>query len=333
MLAEKKQSNMKSLPTVDIGFIASAALKGIKDIKILQFRRDCQTFLVDLCNKPLHKCPLSYKVVKGASCLSPADMLNPSVRTYRITSALEVLLDKKQLSSVQADVVKMDYLGFDQSRKLLTTLSNTAVERSFSVNKECLVENLHEDSLIAQYVTYDAVTAAGGLVNVTACKMMIHADLRRDLQAVIGTRANFNIAQIENYGGETFLSEEVSIALLQESKLAFKRCQLLSRQSDLPGNAVQILESLLHYLMLEHVDYALDLGLHCVPIPETKTQPQIYFFDVVQQCNAIVHLLEKQFNDSLVPLVISTPKHGDCLQKKKYLLEQIEMKLDIGLDR
>jgi hypothetical protein len=51
--------------------------------------------------------------------------------------------------------------------------------------------------------------------------------LRRDLQAVIGTRANFNIAQIENYGGETFLSEEVAIALLQESKLAFRRCELV----------------------------------------------------------------------------------------------------------
>jgi hypothetical protein len=51
--------------------------------------------------------------------------------------------------------------------------------------------------------------------------------LRRDLQAVIGTRANFNIAQIENYGGETFLSEEVAISLLQESKLAFKRCELV----------------------------------------------------------------------------------------------------------
>jgi hypothetical protein len=44
---------------------------------------------------------------------------------------------------------------------------------------------------------------------------------------VIGTRANFNIAQIENYGGETFLSEEVAIALLQESKLAFRRCELV----------------------------------------------------------------------------------------------------------
>ncbi|GFG31078.1 hypothetical protein Cfor_00691 [Coptotermes formosanus] len=158
-------------------------------------------------------------------------------------------------------------------------------------------------------------------------------DLRRDLQAVIGTRANFNIAQIENYGGETFLSEEVAIALLQESKLAFRRCELLSRQSDMPGNALQIFEILLHYLMAEHLDYALELGLQSVPIPENKTQPQISFFDVLRQCNAIVHLLEKQFIDSLVPLVISTPKHGDCLQKKKYLLEQIEFKLDIGLDR
>jgi hypothetical protein len=56
-------------------------------------------------------------------------------------------------------------------------------------------------------------------------------DLRRDLQAVIGTRANFNIAQIENYGGETFLSEEVAIALLQESKLAFRRCELVGIMS------------------------------------------------------------------------------------------------------
>jgi hypothetical protein len=48
---------------------------------------------------------------------------------------------------------------------------------------------------------------------------------------VIGTRANFNIAQIENYGGETFLSEEVAIALLQESKLAFRRCELVGIKS------------------------------------------------------------------------------------------------------
>nr|CAD7586893.1 unnamed protein product [Timema genevievae] len=43
------------------------------------------------------------------------------------------------------------------------------------MNKECLVENLHEDSLIAQRVTYDAVAAARGLRNMTISKKMIHA--------------------------------------------------------------------------------------------------------------------------------------------------------------
>lgn len=53
-------------------------------------------------------------------------------------------------------------------------------------------------------------------------------ELRRDIQAVIGTRTNLNIAQIEDYGGETFLSEELAIGILQDTKLAFQRCQLVS---------------------------------------------------------------------------------------------------------
>ncbi|XP_066600933.1 exocyst complex component 5 [Prorops nasuta] len=158
-------------------------------------------------------------------------------------------------------------------------------------------------------------------------------ELRRDLQAVIGTRTNINIAQIEDYGGETFLSEELAIALLQRSKVAFQRCKLLSPPFELPSNATQILEVLLQYLINEHVDYALELGLQSVPIPEGRSQPEIHFFNVVRQCNAIVRLFEELFDDSLLPLVVSTPKHGECMLKKKNTLEQIQLKLDIGLDR
>ncbi|XP_043255269.1 exocyst complex component 5 [Colletes gigas] len=158
-------------------------------------------------------------------------------------------------------------------------------------------------------------------------------ELRRDLQAVLSARTNINIAQIENYGGETFLSEELAIALLQKSKLAFQRCQLLSKPDEVPINALQILEILLQYLISEHVDYALELGLQSVPIPESRTQPEIHFFNVVRQCNAIVRLLDEQFNDSLIPLITSTPKHGDCMLKKKVVLDQIELKLETGLDR
>ncbi|PBC29100.1 Exocyst complex component [Apis cerana cerana] len=157
-------------------------------------------------------------------------------------------------------------------------------------------------------------------------------ELRRDLQAVLGARTNINIAQIENYGGETFLSEELAIALLQRSKVAFQRCQLLSKSDEIPMNALQIFEILLQYLISEHVDYALELGLQSVPIPESRTQPEIHFFNIVRQCNAIVRLLEEQFNDSVIPLIINTQTRR-LYVKKKIILDQIDMKLETGLDR
>lgn len=157
-------------------------------------------------------------------------------------------------------------------------------------------------------------------------------DLRRDVQALIGTRANINIAQIDDYGGETFISEELAINLLQESKAAFKRCRMvgwhispqtrmygfpfnhfvwrlfiyfqLSKDEDLPANIIRLADILLKYLMQEHVDYAIDLGLQAIPIAESKSVPQIYFFDVVQKSNTIVHLLEKLYTASVIPCVV-----------------------------
>lgn len=159
-------------------------------------------------------------------------------------------------------------------------------------------------------------------------------DLRRDIQARIGSRTNIISPVVDNYGGETFLSEEVAMNILQDCKKAFDRCQLLSKQqSELPGNTVMLFDVLLRYLFEEHVSYALELGLLAIPLAEPKNTPEIYFFDVIRQCNAIYHLFEKQFNDTIVPLVISTPKHGDCLQKKKKTVEEMEVKLHTGLER
>ena len=52
-------------------------------------------------------------------------------------------------------------------------------------------------------------------------------DLKRDMQAIISARTNINIVQIDNYGGETFLSEELAINLLQESTAALERCSVV----------------------------------------------------------------------------------------------------------
>ncbi|XP_046561965.1 LOW QUALITY PROTEIN: exocyst complex component 5-like [Haliotis rubra] len=159
-------------------------------------------------------------------------------------------------------------------------------------------------------------------------------DLRRDIQAKLGTvtKANINIGPaIENYGGETFLSQEVSINILQETKLAFKRCHVLSY--DVPSHSVKIFEVLVQYLVTEHIDYAVELGLQAIPLPDPKTEPEIYFFDVINQANTLFHLFEKQFMDSLVPLVLSSPRHALCLKRKRELRETLENKIGTGLDR
>uniref|UniRef100_A0A182QVJ4 Exocyst complex component 5 n=1 Tax=Anopheles farauti TaxID=69004 RepID=A0A182QVJ4_9DIPT len=158
-------------------------------------------------------------------------------------------------------------------------------------------------------------------------------ELRRDMQALIGSRANINIAQIEDYGGETFLSEELAINLLQQSSHAVERCCLLSKETDLPRNILKLTDILLRYLLHDHCDYALDLGLQAIPIAECKSVPQIYFFDVAQKCNAIVHLLEKTYNGSVIPNVIGTPQYTDCIQKKRSYLETVENKIETGLER
>ena len=59
---------------------------------------------------------------------------------------------------------------------------------------------------------------------------------------------------------------------------------------------------LLKFLYTEHVEYAIDLGLACIPLSEPKTQPSANFFKVIQQSSAITHLFAKLFDDpSIIP--------------------------------
>ena len=58
---------------------------------------------------------------------------------------------------------------------LVLTLSNgnASVESGFFVNGDMLVENLHEDSLVAQRIVYDSVQDAGGILSVNIDKSML----------------------------------------------------------------------------------------------------------------------------------------------------------------
>ncbi|XP_072722285.1 exocyst complex component 5 isoform X3 [Ciconia boyciana] len=154
----------------------------------------------------------------------------------------------------------------------------------------------------------------------------------QDLKERIRQRTNLPLGPSIDTHGETFLSQEVVVNLLQETKQAFERCHRLSDPSDLPKNAFRIFSMLVEFLCTEHIDYALETGLAGIPSSDSKNA-NLYFLDVVHQANTIFHLFDKQFNDHLMPLISSSPKLSECLQKKKDIIEQMEVKLDMGIDR
>uniref|UniRef100_M4ALH7 Exocyst complex component 5 n=2 Tax=Xiphophorus TaxID=8082 RepID=M4ALH7_XIPMA len=154
----------------------------------------------------------------------------------------------------------------------------------------------------------------------------------QELKERIRQRTNLPLGPSIDTHGETFLSPELVVNLLQETRHAFERCHKLSDPPDLPKNAFSIFLLLVEHLCVEHIDYALEIGLAAIPSSDAKNA-NLYFLDVVQQANSIFHLFDKQFNDQLMPLISSSPKLAECLHKKKEVIEQMEVKLDTGIDR
>lgn len=209
----EKLENCIPVPAFDIGFAAKNELRKVPKMPQLtlhQFKKDCVSFIKVCCQKVVERSPLKYKLTRGASCLDPTFALSPEAGPKRLTLALEVLSEHQWLTGLQAERAHRSYIqicslsltqaklkNFDRKEQRLDVLwldlcshdhkellsfikiilclshGNAAVERGFSVNKQCLVENLKEDSLIAQRLVHDAVSAAGGVDKVVITDKMV----------------------------------------------------------------------------------------------------------------------------------------------------------------
>lgn len=158
------------------------------------------------------------------------------------------------------------------------------------------------------------------------------------------TNINMNIGQLAGINitvaneplppEETLLSEDVAISLLHEVKQALNRSKELSKPNE-AENAVELFYIQLQYLCIEHIDYAIELSKELQHL-ELKSQPDLRFFDIVRQCNAICHLIEKQFVDCVQPQVTKTESKKyftECVKRKREVLDQLELKLNDGLER
>ncbi|KAG8511726.1 Exocyst complex component 5, partial [Galemys pyrenaicus] len=214
-----------------------------------------------------------------------------------------------------------------------TNLSSKLMEFNLGTDKQTFLSKLIKSIFISYLENYIEVET-GYLKSRSAMILQRYYDSKNHQKRSIGTggiqdlkerirqRTNLPLGPSIDTHGETFLSQEVVVNLLQETKQAFERCHRLSDPSDLPRNAFRIFTILVEFLCIEHIDYALETGLAGIPSSDSRNA-NLYFLDVVQQANTIFHLFDKQFNDHLMPLIrtlncmIGQMKHILAAEQKK----------------
>lgn len=183
----------------------------LKDQTIHSFRDNCKKALLKFSTKMLEKSPLRYRLTKGLSAFDPKVVENFPVAKSRMDLLLRILLESNWVSSSIVDKCMREYetscnnsnvvdavksydrkiridkfwgdlFGGECSNlykvlKIVCTLShgNANVERGFSINADCIVENMHEELLIARRCIFDKVTSLGGIHNLVIEKPLIHA--------------------------------------------------------------------------------------------------------------------------------------------------------------
>lgn len=222
-------------------------------------------------------------------------------------------------SSTQRLCKELETLHVSGDASFLPTLTRAIFDRHLATYSKLELDYLHEQCAGILQRFYDSKShqkkqiQSGGL-----------QDMKRDIAA------RFAVA---DYHGETFLSEDVAISILQETKNAFQRAAQLCDSTEVSGMSERILDVLLKHLYTDHLDYAVELGLAGIPLSEPKTEPPAYFFSVVAQNTTIVLLMMKQYEDSVYPIVRNTPVE-QCVSKKwSSALRSLEQKINLGLER
>ncbi|XP_046596578.1 uncharacterized protein LOC124294615 isoform X1 [Neodiprion lecontei] len=192
---------------------AFRAMDGFNTKEVLLFRQDCLRSLQMFCRKLQDKSPITYRLTKALSFCDPRIILESrNIASKRLSAALTEFVSHKWISGISADRIEREFKALSAKPAVIEQLKeftrderldhfwknmavsnnlssefmsfvkklfvmshgNASVERGFSVNGECLVENQSEKSLVAQRLIWEAIRSAGGVDKVSITKHMIH---------------------------------------------------------------------------------------------------------------------------------------------------------------
>ena len=116
------------------------------------------------------------------SCTADSAKQQYSTLCFKAKTEFEMELKKYSYKESRLDIFYRDLLSKNNDFEdlwevikisLILSNGNACVESGFSINKDMLVENLAEKSLIALRTVYDAIKANGGIENIEITKEMM----------------------------------------------------------------------------------------------------------------------------------------------------------------
>eukprot|EP01134_Creolimax_fragrantissima_P008580 CFRG8580T1 len=100
------------------------------------------------------------------------------------------------------------------------------------------------------------------------------------------------------------VSSELALTFIYENKEALVRAKQLSPPEQVAENIERIVDLLLKFLCVQHLDYALDLAITQLMISgPMKQAPSFDVFETVSKVNYVFHVLQTYFNTSVLPAV------------------------------
>lgn len=187
--------------------------KKVSDRQSLEIRLDSKKLLMTLLDKLLAKAPVKHTLVRCLQCFDPRHMAKSKEQCVRqMMIVLRSFVEAKHLNNTVCDDVMREFRefcdlanlqtkfrDFDPKAERVDTLlyetmgtnpsfsrlwdvvkvvlvlshGQASVERGFSINKELIVENQKELSLVAQRLIVDHVRSVGGVSNVAITKELL----------------------------------------------------------------------------------------------------------------------------------------------------------------
>ncbi|KAK0151781.1 hypothetical protein N1851_006845 [Merluccius polli] len=187
--------------------------KKISERQVLEIKMDCKKFLITMTDKLLKTGPVHHQLVRSMQCLDPRRMaVSKELCVPQMRKMLHTLVGAKHVEESVCDNILREFSEFCDSAalqanfrefdpktdrvdnllyetmgskpsfssvwdvvKVLLVLSHgqASVERGFSINKEMIVENQKEKSLVAQRLIVDHVRSVGGINKVEITKELL----------------------------------------------------------------------------------------------------------------------------------------------------------------